>query len=114
MDEKEIDKSARDALRSFVDALISKMNYASSASDRRMYKSVLENGIEMTGLFEKYLDKLDDYGTPFVRQEGQRQSELINKMKGLETIAHKDLEAAKIQTEFFAEELKNLRDQILK
>jgi hypothetical protein len=88
MDEDEVERQARDTLRPFVNILIQKMSYASKASDKQMYVRAMDSGIDLTVSFEKYLDKLDDYGTSFVREELQRESELIETMNGLKLIAN--------------------------
>jgi hypothetical protein len=114
MDEKEVEKNARRVYRGFIDPLIEKMKYASDTQDKELYIESLESGIRLVTYFEKFLNELDDYGTRFVQEEGRRESEFIKRMKALESIANEDFEAAKIQTEFFASGLEDLRDQILK
>ncbi|HZW54975.1 MAG TPA: hypothetical protein VFF30_01660 [Nitrososphaerales archaeon] len=114
MDEKEVERNARLVYRGFIDPLIEKIKYASETQNKELYTAALENGIRMTVSFEKFLNEMDDYGSPFVKEEKQRDSELVKKMKGLESVAQEDFEVAKIHAEFFRAELENLRDQILK
>ena len=114
MDEKEIEKNARRVYKGFIDPLIEKMKYASETQNKELYIGSLENGMRLVTYFEKFLTELDDYGSTFVQEEGRRESELIKRMKALESVANEDFEAAKIQTEFFTTDLEDLRDQILK
>ena len=114
MDEKAVERNVRHAYSGLIDPLIEKMKYASEMRARELYVASLENGIRMVRYFDKFLNELDDYGSSFVKHEERRGSEFIKRMQSFESIAKEDFEGAKLQTELFASELENLRDQILK
>lgn len=117
MNEREVEKSARDAYKGFIDPLIEKMKYASETENKELYLEALQSGMRMVSYFEKFLNEVDDLDHPsssFLREEKLREDGFVKKMQALESIAKEDFEAAKIQTEFFTADLENLRDQILK
>lgn len=114
MNENDIEASARRVYRGFIDPLISKMRYASEAESKELYISALENGMRMTVYFQRFLSELDDYGTPLVETERKRENQFLKRMKALASIADEDFEAAKLQTELFASDIEDLKDQILR
>jgi hypothetical protein len=122
MDEREAENSAREAYKGFIDPLIEKMKYASETENKELYLSSLQSGIRLTSYFEKFLDEIDndsDHRHPpssstFLKVQRPRKDQFVRRMQALESMAKEDFESAKVQTEFFAAELEDLKGQILK
>lgn len=62
----------------------------------------------MTGKFESFVNEFDEYN-PL-----KSESQLLRTLTGLKSLADQDLEEAKMQAAFFAEDLVKPRNQIFR
>lgn len=92
-------KDVLDLFRVYLSRLISLIHYAEKAPTRELYELTFDKSISLTRAFESYIAKFDEYGSL------QTDRQLLNTLVGLKSISGQDMEAARLQTAFFANEL---------
>lgn len=99
---EEFERSTRQIYRNNLEILRHLLDSASKAADVKSFEDSMDKSIRLAGKFEAYIREASEYA-----ERKPKISYLQQFFKGLKSISKTDLEAAKIQAEFFEKELEN-------